>query len=260
MNRLAIVFLLAVTGLAARAEDLDVLTLISGRVVEGHYDDKTHTLSFGGKIAGGIQIEPADIAKREKKTIADEKADPGPALPPGTAPVAAPGGDAQAKKIATANAIKKSQMQRDLASSVDYQKLYETSITKLQTEQADLPRKVQALQPRITRARSDFESAQSRFTSAQQNYDYWNGHYHSGLYSGSSVADARQQRDRAQQALRTLEVEEAKSQKRMDSIAKELVETQAKLNASIDKQAKLQTALEKLDADVAAGKLSSAAP
>ncbi len=252
---------LALAGASASAEELDVLTLMSGRVVEGHYNDKTHTLTFGGKISGGIQIDPADIAKHETKTIADEKAPPAPA-PVSAAPAAGvAGGDPQlAKKITTANAIKRSQMQRELASSIDYQKLYENSLTKLQAEQVDLPKKVQALQPRIDRARTDYESAQSRYTYVQQDYDYWNGHYHSGSYAGSSVGDARQQRDRAQQALRSLQDEESKAQKRLDTISKELVDTQAKLATSIEKQAKLKESLEKLEAADAAGKLGGAAP
>jgi hypothetical protein len=285
--KITLIAVLAAVALAAQAEDLDVLTLKNGRVLEGHYNAETHNFFFGGGIVGSVQIDPADIVKREKKTLADPgaAAPPAPATPPagtgtGTPPVAtaptAPAGTppagtpptgaappagappadpAQAKRIAAANALKRNQLKRDLQSSEDYQKLYEQNVAKNQADQVDLPKKLDSLRPRIDRARSDYENAQSRYTAVQSDYDWWYGHYRTGTYNGASVSDARLQRDRAELALKQLQDDETKTQKQLDSSSKDMVSNKAKLQSSIDKQVKIKADLDALDAADAAGVL-----
>src|SRR3954462_14886349 len=81
--------LLAAAALAAPAEEIDVLTLKNGRVLEGHYNAETHNFFFGGGIVGSVRIDPADIAKREKKIVLE-----GGAATPGSPPA---GGGAVAR-------------------------------------------------------------------------------------------------------------------------------------------------------------------
>jgi hypothetical protein len=254
------------------AEELDVLTLRNGRHLEGHYDDLTHTLTFGGGLTGGVQVEPGDIVKRDKLVVADVVAgtgapaaeapaarSPAAANDPGSrpAPTASATKDAArdpilAKRMAGVRAVKKSQLKRDLQSSVDYQKLYETNIQKMQAEQTDLPSRIQQLDARISAARGDYNSAQSRYTNVQSEYDYWYSYrYRSSTYNGASVADARHQRDKAEANLKKLESEQETMRKRQSRLVNDLPSEQAKLRSSIEKQGKIAADLQALELEEA---------
>ncbi|MBA2480267.1 MAG: hypothetical protein H0V44_06370 [Planctomycetes bacterium] len=270
---------LVVICMPSEAEELDVLTLKNGRHLEGQYDDLTQTLTFGGSIPGSVQVNPADIAKREKVTIADAPAPkvfiagsdgfakpadtrsaPATAAnraaePPAPAPAAkgAVVDPVQAKRLASVRASKKAEVKRQLQSSIDYQKTYETSIAKMHAEQADLPGRIQALDGSISAARQDFSNAQSRYTNVQADYDYWHSYrYRNSAYNGASVSDARHQRDKAESKLKKLENEQDSLRKKQTALATQLPSENTKLRSSIDNQAKYAAQLEALELEEAA--------
>src|SRR5947209_11680791 len=84
-------------GAALPGEEIDILTLKNGKVLEGHYNPATKAFFFGGGIIGSVQVDPADIVKQTKGTRPDPGEAPAEApavaqAPPATtAPATAPG-------------------------------------------------------------------------------------------------------------------------------------------------------------------------
>ncbi|MBA3710652.1 MAG: hypothetical protein H0W83_17745 [Planctomycetes bacterium] len=262
LNPLVLAAVLLTPIMPAIAEELDVLTLRNGRHLEGHYDDRSHILTFGGSVSGSVQVQPGDILKREKLILADAAEAkvavapvPAPADGKGAAPTAAKDSSKdvlQAKRVAGVRSMKKSQLKKDLQSSIDYQKTYELNIAKMEAERADLPARIQSMDGSVSAARQDLNTAQSRYTYVQQDYDAWYAYRrHNSAWGGASVSDARDQRDKADRKLKKLESELDAMRKRQSRITTELPSDQAKLKGSIERQAMLAADIKALELEEA---------
>jgi flagellar biosynthesis chaperone FliJ len=253
--RYALVAVLLLVTALAWSEDVDVLTLRDGRVIEGQYDELTGTMHFvTGKLKGAVKVDPKDIVRREKKRIED--------APPAPPPEAEkPDPEKQAKRDAATAGAKRNQLKAELTKAQDFLRLHETNVAKMEAELKILPDQLKPYESRIRGVRNDLNSAENRVSYLQNDYDYWYGHYHSAYGNQGALNDARNSRDRLQQDLTKLERERDALQKKMTKYTTEIPTERSRMQSAQETITRLQEELQKLEgAEAAPGGAPSAPP
>jgi hypothetical protein len=233
------VFLLAVAVGTAAAEDLDVITLRDGRVLEGHYNDLSGVMrTVAGKLHGSVVIDPADIVSHTTRSVpdADDAADaPAPAPPP---PAPAPHIDADraARAQRQIDLAERQRLVQDLADSADYQRLYQREIDQDEADQKDIPPQLRDLEQHTADARDQLDKDRVR-----------QGQIERLERDSRADLDARATCDQDSAALAKLQADAEALRKKQARIEAELPVLRGKFKDAVAHQVKDRAALDAMD-------------
>jgi hypothetical protein len=238
MIRSAAVFIAVLIGATATltAEDLDVITLRDGRVLEGHYNEVTGVIrTVQGKVKASFTIAPEDIVCRTTKTVPDAP-DPEDAPAQPAHPVKIDAAEKAQRAQRVEDLVAREQLVKDLADATDQHRKLQAAIDQDESDQKEIPNLVKDLDQHIADTHDLIDRdivREAQVTAANP--------------GSQAETDARLQHDHDQEAFDRFSSDEKTLKKKLATIAEELPGLRTQFKDSTARQMQAQAALDALD-------------
>jgi len=237
MNRfrwcLAVVIFL--TAGAASAEDLDVITLRDGRVLEGHYNEVTGVIrTVQGKVKASFTIAAADIVSRTTRTVPDAP-DPEDAPAQPAQPVKIDAADKAQRAQRVEDLVERQRRVQELADATDQHRKLQAAIDQDESDQKELPNLVKDLDQHMADTHDLIDRdivREAQITAANP--------------GSQAETDARLQHDHDAEALAKFSADEQALKKKLAAITEEMPALRTQFQASTTRQMQAQADVDAL--------------